>query len=397
MKKIIIAAVIIIVIGGIIAVNLLKKEKGTEVTTETVERGRVQQTVTGSGQIKPVIEVKISAQVAGKIVELNAEEGDLVKKNQLLVALDPQQYLAALERAESSLMSTRANEKKAKSELKRAKELFDKNLISEADFESAEASYEFALSNRLQMQAALKETQDALDKTKLYASMDGVVTRLNKELGEMAIGATFQEDVIMVVSDLSAMEAVIEVDENDVININMNDSSDVELDAFPDTVFAGTVTKIANSAITKGLGTQEQVTNFEVTIQIDNADMRFRPGMSTTVDVRTNRLDEVIKVPIQAVTVREPSKLKKKESIENNPNEIEEKDGTEKKQEVVFVVEDNHAVAKPVKLSISNDTHYAILSGVDEGSEIITGPFEKLNKTLEDGDLVSIKQKDKGR
>ncbi len=397
MKKYVIGALIIIVIGVFVAATLLKEEKGTEVTTETVERGSVQQTVTGSGQIKPVVEVKISAQVAGKIVELNAQEGDQIKRGQLLVALDPQQYLANLERAESSLMSAKANEKKAKSDLDRSRELYNKNLISASENEAAEATYESAMANRMQMEAALKEAEDALNKTKLYATMDGVVTKLNKELGEMAIGATFQEDVIMIVSDLSAMEAVIEVDENDVINISMKDSSDVELDAFPDTLFTGTVTKIANSAITKGLGTQEQVTNFEVTIEIANPDLRFRPGMSTTVDVRTKRMDDVIKVPIQAVTVREPSTLKKDQAAEHNPNEIKIEEIDQEKQEVVFVVEDNHAVAKPVKLSISNDTHYAILSGVDEGSEIITGPFEKLNKTLKNGDLVSIKQKNKGR
>ncbi|MBN2424515.1 MAG: efflux RND transporter periplasmic adaptor subunit, partial [Calditrichaceae bacterium] len=354
MKKIIIGAVIIIVVGAFVAFNLLKKEKGVEVTTEKVVRGTVQQKVTGSGQIKPEVEVKVSAQAAGKIVELNVKEGDQVKKGQLLVALDPQQYLASLERAESSLLAAKANEKKAKSELKRAKELYTKNLVSSADFESAEANFESAMSNRMQMEAAKKEAIDALDKTKLFATMNGIVTKLNKEKGEMAIGAMFQEDVIMIVSDLSVMEAVIEVDENDVINISHMDSADVEIDAFPDTMFTGVVTEIANSAITKGLGTQEQVTNFEVTIRIANPDVRFRPGMSTTVDVKTKRLDDVLKVPIQSVTVREQSKLKQIDPVEKNPNITDEK--SDKKQEVVFIVKENRAIAKPVELSISDDT-----------------------------------------
>ena len=172
------------------------------------------------------------------------------------------------------------------------------------------------------------------------------------------------------------------------------DSANVEIDAFPDTVFIGVVTEIANSAITKGLGTQEQVTNFEVTIRIANPDVRFRPGMSTTVDVKTKRLDDVLKVPIQAVTVREQSKLKQIDPVEKNPNITDEK--SDKKQEVVFIVKDNRAIAKPIELSISDDTHYAILSGIEEGDEVITGPFEGLNKTLNDGDLVEVKNIKKG-
>ncbi len=396
MKRWLIGGGLVIVLGAIIAFNFIRREKGIEVTTEKVKRGIVQQIVTGSGQIKPAVEVKISAQVAGKIVGLYAKEGDRVHRGQLLVALDPQQYKASVERAESSLLAGKANEKKALSELKRAKELFRQNLISEAEYQTAEASYESALSARMQAEASLKEAKDALSKTKLYATMDGVVTRLNKEKGEMAIGAQFQEDVIMVVSDLSVMEAVIEVDENDVINVSIGDSADVELDAFPDTVFHGLVTEIANSAITKGLGTQEQVTNFEVTIRLDNPDKRFRPGMSTTVDIKTKRLDNVVRVPIQAVTVREKSRLKKIQNVEEHQGESEISRGDEEMQEVVFVVENGRAVARAVKLGISDDTHYAVLSGLEEGEEVVTGPFKILNKALNDQDLVEVKKSKKG-
>ncbi len=397
MKRWLIGIGIIVVVGAIIAFNFIRREKGIEVTTEKVKRGTVQQVVTGSGQIKPAVEVKVSAQVAGKIVGLYAKEGDRVKKGQLLVALDPQQYQASVERAESSLLAAKANEKKALSEYNRAKELFRQNLISEADYQSAEAAYESAVSTRMQAEASLKEARDALNKTKLYATMDGIVTRLNKEKGEMAIGAQFQEDVIMVVSDLSVMEAVIEVDENDVINVSIGDSADVELDAFPDTLFHGVVTEIANSAITKGLGTQEQVTNFEVTIRLDNPDTRFRPGMSTTVDIKTKRLDDVVRVPIQAVTVRKKSRLQKTRNVEEHTAAEESSSADEEMQEVVFVVENDRAVAKPVKLGISDDTHYAVLSGLEEGEEVITGPFKVLNKSLNNEDLVEIKKSKKGR
>ena len=305
--------------------------------------------------------------------------------------MDPKQYLAAVERSESSVLSAVAREKKAYSDLKRAKDMRDKSLISDADYEAIEAEYESAKSIRMQAKAGQKEAEDALDKTKLYSTMDGIVTNLDKELGEMAIGAQFQEDVIMIVSDLSVMEALIEVDENDVINISLGDTCEVELDAFPDTLFKGVVTEIANSAITRGLGTQEQVTNFEITITVENPDNRFRPGMSTTVDVFTNRLDDVIKVPIQAVTVREKASLVKKETVEEGSEDPGPDPRESELQEVVFVVEDNKAIAKPVKLGISNDTHYSILSGINEEAEVITGPFKVLNKTLKNESLITIK------
>ena len=394
MKKYLIAGAVVILLGVLFAVNLLKKETGEEVTTEKIDYGSVQQKVTGSGQIQPAVEVKVSAQVAGKIVQLNTKEGDRVKKGTLLAALDPEQYLASVDRAESSLMAAKANEKKAQSELARANGLFQKKLISIAELEPTEAGYESAVSNRRQAEASLKEAKDALRKTRLYASMDGVVTRLNKEAGEMAIGAQFQEDVIMVISDLSVMEAVVEIDENDVINISQGDSALVELDAFADTTFMGVVSEIANSAVTKGRGTQEQVTSFEVTIVLDHPDKRFRPGMSTTVDILTKRLDHVLKVPIQAVTVRDKNELEKK--AQKNDKTADTKSDKEV-IEVVFTVADGHALAKPVKLGISDDTHYAVKSGLQEGDMAITGPFKLLNKNLKNDDLVSIKKQKKAK
>ncbi len=394
MKKFLIAGAVVILLGALFGVNLLKKEKGKEVTAEKVLYGTVQQKVTGSGQIRPAVEVKVSAQVAGKIVQLNAKEGDRVKKGTLLAALDPEQYLASVDRAESSLLAAKANEKKARSELTRAQGLSQKKLISNAELESAEAGYESAVSGRRQTEASLKEAQDALRKTKLFASMDGVVTRLNKEAGEMAIGAQFQEDVIMVISDLSVMEAVVEIDENDVINISLGDSAIVELDAFADTTFKGVVSEIANSAVTKGRGTQEQVTSFEVTIVLDHPDKRFRPGMSTTVDILTKRLNHVLKIPIQAVTVRDKKELETKSKKKKQSTET---DSEKEMVEVVFTVKDGHALAKPVKLGISDDTHYAVKSGLEEGEMVITGPFKLLNKNLKNNDLVSIKEKKKVR
>jgi HlyD family secretion protein len=267
--------------------------------------------------------------------------------------------------------------------------------MSEAEYEAVEASYEAAQSNTRQARASVKEAKDALAKTRLHADMDGVVTELNKEEGEIALGAQFQEDVIMIVADLTKMEAAIEVDENDVINVSLGDTSVVEIDAFADTTFKGKVTQIANSATVKGLGTQEQVTNFEVTVALLDYNDRFRPGMSTTVDIITETQDDVLKVPIQAVTVRPKETLEKKPGVEESTDSDQPDDeATETKKpemlEVVFCVEDNKAVSKPVKLGISDDADYAVLSGLEEGETVITGPFRILSKSLKNGDLLEI-------
>ena len=397
MKKIIIIAVVVVAIAAIIIANLLKKESGLEVDVQKIERGVVIQKVTGSGQIRPEVQVKVSANVAGKIIKLYAQEGDRVKKGQLLVELDPEQFKAAVARARSSLLSAKANEKKLRSELNRAKDLRDQGLMSAAEYEATEASYEAAESNTDQAEAVVTEALDQLSKTRLHADMDGIVTQLNKEKGEIALGAQFQEDVIMVVADLLKMEAAIEVDENDVIDVSMDDTADVEIDAFVDTTFKGKVTQIANTATIKGLGTQDQVTNFEVTIALLNYNERFRPGMSTTVDVITDTRNHVVKVPIQAVTVREMAKLEKKSDVEDHEENSEEKKSSSdksKKQmiEVVFCIEDNKAVARPVKLGVSDDTHYEVLSGLEEEDLVVTGPFRLLSKTLKNGDLVEYKE-----
>ncbi len=397
MKKIIIIIGVVVVVGALITINLMKEEKGLEVSTEKVENGTVIKKVTGSGQVEPAVEVKISANVSGKIISLTAQEGDLVKRGQLLVELERDQYEASLKRANSALLAAIANEKKAASDLERSEKLHKQGLVSDAEFEATTAGYDAQLANREQMEASKEEAADQLRKTRLYATMDGVVTKLNKEQGEIAIGATFSEDVILVVSDLSVMESLIEVDENEVISISLGDTADVELDAFPDTTFKGIVTEIANSAITKGLGTQEQVTNFEVTITIQNADARFRPGMSTTVDVYTEREDNIVRVPIQSVTVREKSRLTKKKDVEDKADDEKkktDKNDDESMVEVVFVVEGKEAVAKQVKLGISDDSHYAVLSGLNEGDEVITAPFKSINKTLKNGDKVKLKEKD---
>jgi HlyD family secretion protein len=201
----------------------------------------------------------------------------------------------------------------------------------------------------------------------------------------------------MIVANLNRMESAIEIDENDVINVSLNDTCNVEIDAFPDTTFRGVVTNVANSATIRGLGTQEQVTNFEVIVALLDKNKQFRPGMSTTVDIFTETQKDVLKVPISAVTVREKDKLKQNPDVEEQPQENEEKTYQEKKKdlrEVVFIVEDSKAVAREVELGISDDYSYQISSGLNEGEEVITGPFSVLSRSLQDGDLVQLKEKE---
>lgn len=394
-KKLLIGGIGLILIVLII-LNVTRKEKGQEVEAEKIEKGKVVQMVTGSGQIQPEVEVKISANVSAKIIRLHADEGDQVKKGQLLVELDQEQYEAALSQAVSNNKSAIANEKQLKSELERSKQLFKQGLMSDADYEAKVAAFEAAESRKEQTGAAVREAEDRLAKTHLHSDIDGVVTLLNKEEGEMALGAQFQEDVIMVVADLSRMEAVIEIDENDVVNVSMGDTAGVEIDAFPDTTFKGTVTQIANSATVKARGTQEQVTNFEVTVTLYDPNEDFRPGMSTTVDVFTETRDGVLKVPIQAVTAREEKKLKREPDVEEPAEEENENRSlSEKKKkmvDVVFCIEDNHAVMKPVKIGISDDMYYEVKEGLAENDMVITGPFRILSRTLKEGDLVSVKE-----
>lgn len=404
-KKLIIGIIIVVVLAVFIIVNIVSKDEGIEVQTEKTFLDDITQTVSGNGRIFPETEVKVSARVPGKIILIAVKEGDSVKAGQVLVRLEQEQYKAALERAKSSLLEAKANLKLADSELKRSKELFAQNLISTAELEVAEAKNDQALSGLQQAEASVSEAKDALEWTVLSTPIDGVVTEKNKELGEMALGSQFQEDVILQVADLTEMEARIEVNENDIISVNLNDSSEVEIDAFPDTTFTGYVSEISNSAETRGLGSIEEVTNFEVKIRLVDRLPSFRPGMSSTAEIATETRGDVLNAPIQSVTVRDRKTLTRKRGVEEK--EVEEpeaatspKDKKSAKKEddlveVVFVVEEGIAHTRPVTLGISDDNYYEIKSGLQEGEEIVTGPYRVLSRTLKDGDKVKVDNKKK--
>lgn len=417
---------IIIFIGAVLVIALfvfinLKKARGDiiEVQTDKVRRGNVTQIVSGTGKIQPEKEVKISAFVSAEIKKIHVKEGDQVKKGQLLVELDRKRYEAALDRAKSDLKAAMANLKKAKSELERSRELYAQNLLSKAELEGIEANYELAESQVDQAKANVKQVEDDLSKTRLISPIDGTVTKLNKEEGEIALGSQFQADVIMTVADLTKMEMVAEIDENDVVLVSLGDSAEIEVDALPDEVFHGVVSEIAHTATTRGRGTQEEVTNFEVKIAIlDNVE-KLRPGMSATVEIKTETHENVLYVPIQAITMREAKdttstvgrfskktwRRKKGETRDENLEAWESRDGNntdkkikpEKKKEkliqVVFVVEDKRARMVPVDTGITSEKYVEITRGLEEGQEVIVGSFRALSKLLKDGSKIKINNK----
>lgn len=437
------------------------RELGPPIAVQ-VEEARlhtVEQTVTAAGKIQPVFETEISSTVSAQIMAILVEEGYEVQSGDTLVILDRRRYEAAHERTRSALRSARAGLKKVTAERDRGRQLYEKNLISLQEMETLEASYEEALSRKEQAEATLDQAADDLDKTILIAPEGGVVTKIRKEVGEMALGSTFQADVLLVISDLSMMEVVVEVDETDVVDIELMDPVKIEVDAIQDTVFDGRVSKIAHSALVTGQGTQNQVTNFEVEVTLDvdpqarRVDPRIRPGMSATATITTALHTSVVAAPIQALTARQPKKTKPDELAAGEttgeqqgatdsgdrgvrrggpgrggpggpggarmaPRMMSEQ-GEEGKEsarvepvEVVFVVTEDttrsgggflqrlfgsKSTAKveqrQVKIGISSDTHYEILSGLEPGEEIVVGNYRAVSKDLQDGRLITRRER----
>lgn len=389
------------------------KKKTVEVTVAPVKRGTITQVVSGSGKVQPELKVNIAAHVAGKIVELPLREGQQVCRGQLLVRLEREQYEAAVERARSTLKSARANLTKTRAEYERAKELYAQKLTSLAQLQTVEAALMLAESEVEQAQATLAQAEDNLAKTTITSPIDGTVIKLNKEVGEITLGSQFQADVIMEVADLERMEVVAEIDENDVVDVTEGQSARIQVDAIPDTVLRGTVREVAHTAITRGRGTQEEITNFEVKVSVVDRVPQLRPGMSATVEIETKSKSDALHVPIQCITMRAPedttmltkassAKWRRKkggtrdESMEGfgPPSASEEeskKPKTAPKQiEVVFVVEGGVAKMRPVVTGISSETDIEILSGVKEDEQVVTGSYRVLSKELKHGTAVKV-------
>ena len=396
-KKLIIIIAVVVVIA-VMAFFALKKENKNliEVQTEAVKRGNIVHKVTASGRVQPIVEVNVSADVAGRVVKLDVEEGDFVRKGQFLAQLDSTAYAANVDRAKQALASAGASMKFARLERNQQYELFNKKLVSELVYQSTESRYQQALSGVEQSRAALTQALDNFNKTIIVAPMSGTITRLNKEEGEIALGSAFSRDIIMSVADLSEMEILIDVNENDVVDVALGDTAEIEIDALPDTTFYGIVTEIAHSANLLNTGSMDQVTNFKVKVKMLDVPTEIRPGMSAAVDVRTDINQGVLSVPIQSVTMRKPHEIAEKKSTEAPPTDsLANDDFQNEPVEVVFVVVDDNKGGKKVekravKTGITGEKEFEILAGVSEGEMVVSGPYKAISRELDDSTEVKI-------
>ena len=398
------AAVLLAVFSG-------DKEKIVKVQTEKVEKRNITQIVSANGNINPVEKVILRPEVTGEVVELPVKEGDVVKKGQLLIRLKPEQYIARRNKAKASLSYSEASLKERQASLaqvtaeyKRAKDLFEKQLVSESELESAKSAFlrtesqiEAQKSSVLQAEENYKDARVELAKTAIYAPLDGTISVLNVEKSERVLGSSFSQGThLMTVADLNSMEAVVEVDENDVVLISVGDTASIEIDAFKDQKFKGVVTQIGNSAKTTGLGSQNEVVNFDVEIRLLDLNDRIRPGMSCDAEISTETKSDVVSVPIQSVTARMP-KPEKDDSEEEDSGSRKKNDKKKKTKisEVVFIEEGNLAKMVDVEIGISDDTYMEIISGLEEGQMVVSGSYRAISKELEDSSKVRITNKSK--
>ena len=382
-------------------------DEALEVQTAKVDIQKIVQKVSATGKIQPKVQVKVSADVSAKITKLAVVEGQSVEKGAFLVELDRERYLAAVESAQANVRSAQSNAKlvrenmeRTQKEFHRFKELVDQDLESEAMFEDKESAYQVEVARHEsvlfqveQAEAALKQTRDDLSKTTIYAPMSGTISDLRKEQGEIAIGSQFQEDVILVIADLSEMETQVNVDENDIISIAVGQHADIEVDALLDQVLTGVVAEIASSANTAGEGSSDQKTEFEIKISIVDPPETLRPGMTAGAELFTKTNENALSVPIQSVAVRTVDQLMMagENRAEAEKRYTADRDGF---VEIVFCIEDGKAIAKQVTTGIQSDDLIEILTGLEEGEEVVTGSYRAISKDLENGAVVNVSNAD---
>ena len=424
-KQIIFGSIGLIVLCIVASIIWNKREKPIPVTTEKAIRKTIVQTVSATGKVQPETEVKISPEVAGEIIELPVDDGKAVKKGDLLVRIRPDSYKALVEQQEAAISAAKATNLQQKAtmlksehDLKRAEDLFGKKLISEQEYNAAEAAsdvakstYESSLHEIERAEAGSSQARDQLSKTTIYSPIDGTVTVLNSKQGERLVATgQFAGTEVMRVADLSHMEARVDVNENDVVNVKIGDKAEVKIDAYGDRKFHGTVYQIANTGKTTGTGTQEEVTNFEVKIRIEDTDVTLKPALSCTAEIHTNEVKDVVAVPMQAVTIRtgesnlSPEEIEKKkqkvaqrDKSDNNAEFVNEraekaaqKEEREKVSKVVFLQKGNKALVVKVTTGISDDTYTEIKNGIQPGDEVISGSYSVISRKLKDGAKVTL-------
>jgi HlyD family secretion protein len=398
----IVAATLVAIAAGLFLFG--GNEELLEVQTATVERVTIVQKVNATGRIQPKTQVRISADVSAKIVKLHVEEGDPVEQGQLLVELDRERYEAQVESAEANVRSAQANAKlvrqnviKAEKDFARARDVVARKLESESVLDATSAAYqvevaryESALDQVEQARATLKQAMDSLAKTTIFSPMTGTISDLDKEQGEIAIGSQFQEDMIMIVADLTDMEAQVNVDENDIVNVQLGQTAEIEVDALFGETLEGTVYEIANAANTNDQGSQNQKTEFEVKISISGETSRLRPGMTASADISTQTKTDVVGVPIQSVAVRTVDQL----TLEGEDIAAAEERFTADEDgfvEIVFIVDDaGKAAARQVVTGIQSDDMIEIVSGVGPGDQVVTGSYRAISADLRNGQAVRV-------
>jgi len=418
---ILVIVIILLVVGK--KMGWFGKEFSISVATETIKKTTLTEFITANGKIQPKTKVKISPDVSGEVIELYVEDGDEVKAGDLLCVIKPEIYISALNRSEAALNSSKARQAQAEAQLierelsyNRAKQLFEKSTIPVSDYETARAAFNVAQAEVKAAQYSVKsaeasvaEAREQLTKTKIYAPISGTVAALNIEKGERVVGTSMMIGTeMMLIADLNKMEVQVDVNENDIVKVSKFDTALIEVDAYLNRKFKGIVTDIANSASTVG-ATADQVTNFEVKVlllsesYIDLIDSArgyyypFRPGMSAAVDILTESRENVLTAPISAVTTRvkkigggtrEISDEVITETDEETTADTEKVVKQDEKQEVVFVLNGNRVRKTEVKTGIQDNTSIEIAEGLQEGDEVITAPFNAINKTLKDSMLV---------
>lgn len=402
----IIGVVLILIIVAVVASG--KKDKIVTVQSEKVVKRSITQVVSGTGTINPETKVDISAEISGEIVQLPYKEGDTVKKGDLLVKIKAETYGARINQQQAGVQYSRTqvevaenNLKKAELELQRTEQLFQSGLVSQSDLDNARIAYQVAQSNVKssnanvrQNQALLQQSSQDLSKATIRSNMDGIVTKLNNEIGEKVVGTQqMAGSVIMTVSDLSTMDAEIEVSETDITSVKLGDTAEVEVDAFPDRIIKGYVYEISNSAKSKGTGTQEQVINFIVKIRIIDQDVQLKPGMSCNAEIKVNSKADVIAIPIQCVTAREDEKQENTDDQDVKRKSDENLKKKEKPKEVVFIVEEGSPTKVKmvqVKTGISDDKYIEVLEGLQPDQVIVKGPYKAISKELEEGTVIKV-------
>lgn len=396
-----------VVIIIIVALASGGKQNAMVVQTEKVGYHTITEEVQATGKIQPQVMVKVSPEVSGEIISLPFKEGDRVKKGDLVAKIKPLVFQEQYDAAEASYNSAkavveqqRATMIQAQANLKRGKKLNELHLMSDQDYDAAKAAYDAAVAavnsadfTAKAAEGQMRQLEESLNWTNVLSPMDGVVTSLISQLGEKVVGtASFAGTEMMDISDLSLMNAMVDVDENDVVNIKLGDSVKISIDAFPDRIFTGKVIEIANSAKLSGTGTQDQSTNFTVKVRLDDFGAQdLRPGMSCTARIQTQTKTNVLAVPLMAVTRRDNEDAQAADSLkklrEANKGTFHEDDES---YAIVFIVNKDSAKSVSVKTGISNNNYVEILSGLKGGEEVVKGNFRAVSKELENGKIVKV-------